>query len=62
MENQNGLKLILAIRRICGRAATEGKTFVRPATLRRIDRQISQLRKTIESGQADNSASQRLIW
>jgi len=54
MKKHNGLKLMLAIRRICGRAAAEGKTQVRPATLRQMDRQIRSLRKTIKAGQPDS--------
>ena len=50
MGKQNGLKLVLAIRRICNRAAAEGKTTVRPATLRQMDRQINQMRKSIKAG------------
>ena len=50
MENHNGLKLMMAIRRICNRAAKEGKTTVRPATLRQMDRQISQMRKILKDG------------
>ena len=56
MENHNGLKLMLAIRRICNRAAAEGKTHVRPATLRRMDRQIRQLRKSIQAYAAGHTA------
>ena len=47
MKKHNGLKLMLAIRRICSRAAAEGKTNVRPATLRQMDKQIRHLRKSI---------------
>ena len=50
MENHNGLKLMMAIRRICNRAAAEGKTTVRPATLRQMDKHISRMRKTIKAG------------
>jgi hypothetical protein len=50
MENHNGLKLMMAIRRICNRAAAEGKTTVRPTTLRQIDRHISRMRKTLKAG------------
>lgn len=46
MKNHNGLKLAQEIRRICCRAAEEGKTHVRRATLRTIDKQIRQLRKS----------------
>lgn len=53
MENHNGLKLMMAIRRICNRAAAEGKTNVRPATLRQIDRQISRMRKTLKAGASE---------
>lgn len=49
MENHNGLKLMMAIRRICSRAAAEGKTTVQPATLRRMDRQISKMRKALRA-------------
>ncbi len=61
MENHNGLKLMMAIRRICNRAAAEGKTTVRPATLRRMDRQISRMRKTLKAGQTENAASASLF-
>ena len=54
MKNHNGLKLMMAIRRICSRAAAEGKTQVRPATLRQMDRHIRSLRKTIKTGQPDS--------
>ncbi len=57
MGKQNGLKLVLAIRRICNRAAAEGKTTVRPATLRQMDRQISQMRKSIKASERIASAS-----
>ncbi|MDD5328656.1 MAG: hypothetical protein PHX38_01520 [Sulfuricella sp.] len=57
MGKQNGLKLVLAIRRICSRAAAEGKTTVRPATLRQMDRQISQMRKSIRASEQAASAS-----
>ena len=50
MENHNGLKLMMAIRRICNRAAAEGKTTVRPATLRQMDKHINRMRKTIKAG------------
>lgn len=53
MENHNGLKLALKIRSICRRAAAEGKTRVRPATLRQIDRHIRQLSKNAGIGQLD---------
>jgi len=53
MENHNGLKLMMAIRRICNRAAAEGKTIVRPTTLRQIDRQISRMRKTLKAGPSE---------
>lgn len=61
MENPNGLKLIMAIRRICSRAAAEGKTTVRPATLRRIDRQISQMRRSIKAGLSEQGVSASLF-
>ena len=54
MKNQNGLKLMMAIRRICSRAAAEGKTSVRPATLRQMDKQIRQLRKTLSAPRHEN--------
>lgn len=41
------LDLTLAIQRICHRAKAEGKTVVRPATLRKMERQISLLRKAM---------------
>lgn len=47
---ENRLALTLAIQRICHRATAEGKTRVRPATLRKMERQVRQLRK--ESGQS----------
>ncbi len=53
MDNHNGLKLVLKIRSICRRAAAEGKTQVRPATLRQIDRHIRQMRKNAGVGQLD---------
>ncbi len=43
----NRLALTLAIQRICQRAKAEGKTMVRPATLRKMERQVSQLRKAM---------------
>lgn len=61
MAQHNGLKLILAIRRICCRAAAEGKTSVRPATLRKIDRQISQMRRSLKAGLAEQSVSASLF-
>lgn len=61
MENHNGLKLMMAIRRICNRAAAEGKTTVRPATIRQIDRQISQMRKSIKAGLTEKAASASLF-
>jgi hypothetical protein len=52
MENHhNGLNLILKLRSICCRAAAEGKTTVRPATLHLINKQIRQMRKSVR--QAD---------
>ena len=54
MKNQNGLKLMLAIRRICSRAAAEGKTNVRPATLRQMDKQIKHLRKNLDASRHGN--------
>lgn len=61
MENPNGLKLIMAIRRICSRAAAEGKTTLRPATLRRIDRQINQMRRSIKAGLSEQGISASLF-
>jgi hypothetical protein len=61
MENHNGLKLMMAIRRICNRAASEGKTTVRPATLRRMDRQISLMRKTLKAGPSEKAATASLF-
>lgn len=61
MDNSNGLKLMMAIRRICNRAAAEGKTTVRPATLRKMDKQISLMRKTIKSGPSENGVSASLF-
>ena len=48
----NRLALTLAIQRICQRATAEGKTMVRPATLRKMERQVSQLRKAVGAGAA----------
>jgi len=45
----NRLALTLAIQRICRRATAEGKTVMRAATLRKMERQISQLRKSMGS-------------
>jgi hypothetical protein len=45
MEKHKQLELMQAIRRICGRAVAEGKTHVRPATMRKMDAQIRRLRK-----------------
>jgi len=61
MENHNGLKLMMAIRRICNRAAKEGKTCVQPATLRQIDRQISQMRKTLKAGPSEQAVTASLF-
>ncbi len=61
MGSHNGLKLMMAIRRICNRAAAEGKTTVRPATLRRMDRQISQVRKAIKAGLPEKPATASLF-
>jgi hypothetical protein len=61
MENHNGLKLMMAIRRICNRAAKEGKTTVQPATLRRIDRQISQMRKALKAAPSERPATASLF-
>ena len=49
MKDSNGLKLMLAIRRICHRAAAEGKTTVSPATKRQMDRHIRQMRKSLQA-------------
>lgn len=46
MGNHDGLKLVLKLRSICCRAAAEGKTTLRPATLYLINKQIRQMRKT----------------
>ncbi|OIP12674.1 MAG: hypothetical protein AUK53_07350 [Betaproteobacteria bacterium CG2_30_59_46] len=61
MENHNGLKLMMAIRRICNRAAAEGKTTVRPDTLRRIDKYISQMRKTLKTGPSEKAFTASLF-
>jgi hypothetical protein len=61
MENHNGLKLMMAIRRICNRAAAEGKTTVRPATLRQMDKQISRMRKTLKAGPSEKAATPSLF-
>jgi len=61
MENHNGLKLMMAIRRICNRAAAEGKTTVRPATLRQMDRQISRMRKTLKAGLTEKTFTPSLF-
>ncbi|MBS4097551.1 MAG: hypothetical protein KGZ83_12035 [Sulfuricella sp.] len=53
MENHNGLKLVMKIRGICCRAAAQGKTKVRPATLRQIDRQIRTMSKAVRAAQSD---------
>lgn len=45
MSKHNQLELMLAIRRICGRAAAEGKTHMRTATLRKMDAQIDRMRQ-----------------
>lgn len=47
MKSENRLALTLAIQRICRRATAEGKTRVRPTTLRKMERQVSQLRKAM---------------
>lgn len=47
LRSENRLALTLAIQRICRRATAEGKTMVRPATLRKMERQVSQLRKAM---------------
>ena len=61
MENHNGLKLMMAIRRICNRAAKEGKTTVRPTTLRQMDRQISQMRKILKDGLSEKAFTASLF-
>lgn len=45
MDRHNQLELMLAIRRICHKAAAEGKTHMRKATLRKMDVQINQMKK-----------------
>lgn len=45
MGKHNQLELMLAIRRICSRAAAEGKTHMRTATLRKMDAQIDRMRQ-----------------
>lgn len=45
MSMNNQLELMLAIRRICGKAVAEGKTHIRTATLRKMDAQIQQMKK-----------------
>jgi hypothetical protein len=45
MSKHNQLELMLAIRRICGKAAAEGKTHMRTATLRKMDAQINRMKK-----------------
>lgn len=61
MENHNGLKLMMAIRRICSRAAKDGKTIVRPATMRQMDRQISQMRKALKARPSEKAVSASLF-
>ena len=61
MGNHNGLKLMMAIRRICNRAAAEGKTLVRPATLRQMDRQICLMRKTLKAGPSEKAVTASLF-
>lgn len=61
MEKHNGLKLMMAIRRICNRAAEEGKTTVRPATLRQMDRHISRMRKTLKAGLSEKAFTASLF-
>lgn len=48
MSKHNPLELMLSIRRICRRASAEGKTTLRPATVRKMDRQINQVRKSMQ--------------
>ncbi|MFH1495900.1 MAG: hypothetical protein ABIG70_14025 [Pseudomonadota bacterium] len=45
MIKHNQLELMLAIRRICSKAAAEGKTHMRTATLRKMDAQINRIKK-----------------
>lgn len=45
MNKHNQLELMLAIRRICGKAAAEGKTHMKTATLRKMDAQINRMKK-----------------
>ncbi|MBZ0104686.1 MAG: hypothetical protein K8H84_03560 [Sulfuricella denitrificans] len=45
MNKQNQLELMLTIRRICSKAAAEGKTQMRTATLRKMDAQINRMKK-----------------
>ncbi|MDP2829833.1 MAG: hypothetical protein Q8O37_14660 [Sulfuricellaceae bacterium] len=47
IKTESRLALTLAIQRICQRAKAEGKTVVRPATLRKMEQQVSQLRKAV---------------
>lgn len=47
LKKETRLALTLAIQRICRRATAEGKTRVRPATLRKMEQQVSQLRKAM---------------
>jgi hypothetical protein len=52
---------MMAIRRICNRAAAEGKTTVRPATLRQMDKHISRMRKTLKAGLSENTHTPSLF-
>ena len=61
MKDSNGLKLMLAIRRICQRAAAEGKTTVSPATMRQMDRHIRQMRKNLRAGVAQEFVTPSLF-
>lgn len=46
MNQHKQLELMQAIRRICSRAVAEGKTRVRPATMRKMDAQIKRLQQS----------------
>ncbi|BCB25923.1 hypothetical protein SKTS_08090 [Sulfurimicrobium lacus] len=49
LKTETRLALTLAIQRICQRATAEGKTRVRPATLRKMERHVSELRKAMRA-------------
>jgi hypothetical protein len=49
LKSETRLALTLAIQRICRRATAEGKTQVRPATLRKMESQVNQLRKAMRA-------------